>query len=215
MHGRLDLLDRLLEEHSSSLAGRHLVFVGDLVDRGPQSRGVVERVVGLAARPAGATALLGNHEDMLLKALAGSEEWTATWIANGGRETLSSYGAPEASLLPAALPESHRALFEGMAHAAAAPGWAVAHAGVRPGRALEEQDPEDLVWIRAPFWTHPEPPLAGATVVFGHTPVWLIRDGWGHEPWRGPGMVGIDTGAVYGGRLTALLLPEQESVRVG
>ena len=217
VHGRLDLLEQLLDlidgdAEASGTDRRTLVFLGDYVDRGPNSRGVVERLIGDLPRGFDAHFLKGNHEAILLDFLA--EPWRLDhWLQNGGEETMRSYGVDTEGLAsldasPAtwrdafaqALPEAHLRFFRNLLLSVSFGDYLFVHAGVRPGVPLGAQSEADLVWIRAPFLNHAE--LFGKVVVHGHTP--------GQEPVTRPNRVGIDTGAVFTGRLTALRLEGAE-----
>lgn len=219
VHGRADLLVRLFDQIAADIDQRagdgltpRLVMLGDYVDRGPDSRGVLDLltgpppVAGLAR-----TFLKGNHEDMMLRALrdpddagaAGDGDLWPLWLANGGRETLASYGlGPEDGPggLAAVLPPAHRRFLEGLELAYASGDYLFVHAGIRPGRPLERQDPQTLMWIREPFLSTP---LAdGPLVVHGHT----IRD----APEVRRHRIGIDTGAYASGILTCLVVAGAE-----
>ena len=209
VHGCLDMLDALHRAVDADLAARPvrdatLVHLGDYVDRGPRSAGVLERLLTPARLPRCAVVtLMGNHEAMLLQALDGDGAMLRTWLAHGGETTLASWGIdvladdplePDGWLhrLPAAqlgllrrLPVCHRI-----------DGYLFAHAGVRPDRPLREATTRDLLWMREPFlsWTGP----LERVVVHGHTP--------DVEPVVRPHRIGIDTGAVFGGRLTCAVL---------
>jgi serine/threonine protein phosphatase 1 len=217
VHGRLDLLEQLLDlidgdAEASGTDRRTLVFLGDYVDRGPNSRGVVERLIGDLPRGFDAHFLKGNHEAILLDFLA--EPWRLDhWLQNGGEETMRSYGVDTEGLAsldasPAtwrdafaqALPEAHLRFFRNLLLSVSFGDYLFVHAGVRPGVPLGAQSEADLVWIRAPFLNHAE--SFGKVVVHGHTP--------GQEPVTRPNRVGIDTGAVFTGRLTALRLEGAE-----
>jgi serine/threonine protein phosphatase 1 len=215
IHGRLDLLQRLLEmirrdAEASRAARRILIFLGDYVDRGPDSRGVVERLIGDVPQGFDVHFLKGNHEAILLDFIA--EPWRLDhWLQNGGEETMRSYGVDTQSLallgsppsawrdaFSEALPETHLRFFRNLQLSVTFGDYLFVHAGVRPGVPLGEQSAADLVWIRAPFLDHAEP--FGKVVVHGHTP--------GEEPVTRSNRVGIDTGAVFTGRLTALRLED-------
>ncbi|MFB3817829.1 MAG: metallophosphoesterase family protein [Candidatus Methylomirabilales bacterium] len=193
IHGCLGPLQRLIEKISPRLEDQ-LIFIGDYIDRGPQSREVVDYLLGLPYRR---ICLLGNHEKMLLDFLAGEDQ--DIYLANGGQATLRSYGGD-----PDDIPDAHRAFFESLRPMHETAEFLFVHAGIRPMVPLNEQSLRDLVWIRQEFFQFvgrfPKP------VVFGHTPlkqVLLAED-----------RIGIDTGCVYGGKLTALLLPEREVIQV-
>ncbi len=185
---------------------RVLVYLGDYVDRGPDSAGVVE---ALAAGPlAGfeAVHLRGNHEALLQGFLDGEEAWP--WLDNGGVATCRSYGLePDVErrmggdealrrALRAALPASHRRFLDRLVLTHAEGDYLFVHAGLRPGLPLAHQEARDLLWIRGAFLRSEAD--FGALVVHGHTPT--------EWPEVRPNRIGIDTGACYGGALTALVL---------
>ena len=219
IHGRLDLLERLLARIAADAAAhpgdaaRQLVFLGDYVDRGADSRGVVERVLGDPLPGLGPSVetvhLQGNHEEAMLDFLDGRSDGQ-DWLGYGGLETLMSYGVPLRSLprtadasdrlreaLAAAVPESHIAFMRRCLLHHVAGDYAFVHAGVRPGVPLERQEAADLLWIRDEF-LHSRAPLPGKVVVHGHTICDLPQDR-GHR-------INLDTGAFVSGRLTCLVL---------
>ena len=192
IHGCREMLDRLLERCFRCAGERSLrfVFLGDYIDRGPDSRGVVQTLIDLDKRlPGNVVCLRGNHEMLLLDALAKDD--MGLWLFNGADATLASYGVDHV----AALPPEHLAWF-----AALKPSYDdglrfFVHAGVDPARPLNEQREHDLAWVREPFLSTERD--YGRLIVHGHTPQ---RNG---KPdlrrWR----LNLDTAAVYGGRLTA------------
>lgn len=193
IHGCLQPLRRLLEKIAPR-PGDELVFIGDYIDRGPQSREVVEHLLGLPYR---CVFLLGNHEKMLLDFLAGEDE--GLYLANGGLATLESYGGDVSNIPPA-----HLSFFRTLRPMYETVGFLIVHAGIRPMVPLEEQTVDDLVWIRQEFFEfigqYAKP------VVFGHTPLRQVL--------QRPDRIGIDTGCVYGGKLTCLKLPERDIIQV-
>ncbi|MFQ3622187.1 MAG: metallophosphoesterase family protein [Acetobacteraceae bacterium] len=205
-HGCTAQLDALLQQIAEDAAAapeteRRLVYLGDYVDRGADSRGLLERMLAPPPIEACVVPLIGNHEAMMLETLAnpGDEERIAHWLRNGGVATLASYGLtgedpPET--WARRIGAEHLDFLRGLARRHAAGGYLFVHAGVRPGVPLDSQDEGDLIWIREPFLSS-EADL-GAVVVHGHTP--------GREPVIRRNRIGIDTGAVYGGKLTALVL---------
>jgi serine/threonine protein phosphatase 1 len=202
IHGCVRELDALLGGLSLT-AGDTVAFIGDYIDRGPDSRAVVDLLLRLRARTDIRTIFLrGNHEDMCLAYLGREGRWGEAWRMNGGGATLRSYGvSPE---LPgpsaaSAFPAHHLAFFESLPMTFATDRFLLVHAGIRPAIPLAEQDPEDLLWIREEFIASPHP--LPQTIVFGHTPQRQVLI---HPPYK----IGIDTGCVYGGRLTAIELTE-------
>lgn len=210
IHGRLDLLDDLLARIDADDAGRpaaatQLVFLGDLVDRGPDTAGVVERLMTLAADGARARFILGNHEEIFLRALGGDMESLRLFVRIGGRETILSYGVSERdydrtdydellALIRRAVPEAHVDFMKSFEDRIEIGDYAFVHAGVRPGVPLDDQRVADLRWIRSTFLNHPGD--FGKMIVHGHS----ISD---EADVRG-NRIGIDTGAYATGRLTAL-----------
>ena len=214
VHGRLDLLEamaRLIEVDLATLDGRRAetIFLGDYVDRGPHSAGVVERLAR-GAWPTPLLALRGNHEEVLLRFLDDAQTLDH-WRRFGGLETLHSYGAPvegprrgvdfesARAAFAQALPAGHRRFFEATALSATRGDYYFCHAGVRPGVALERQRAEDLLWIRGEFLDHVGD--FGKVVVHGHTPT--------ETPELLANRINVDTGAYASGVLTALALQDE------
>jgi serine/threonine protein phosphatase 1 len=215
IHGRLDLLDILLARIEADIAARPpaknwVVFLGDYVDRGPDSAGVIERL--RTWQPAGARPvfLAGNHEEVLLSILAGDGAILSNWLKFGGAECAASYGVdPDllrrveedeaVALLRAKMPRAHRAFLEDLHDTFRFGDYLFVHAGIRPGVAIEEQAREDLRWIREPFLS--ETQEHGCVVVHGHT----ISRNVDERANR----IGIDTGAYRSGILTALAVEDE------
>jgi serine/threonine protein phosphatase 1 len=177
-----------------------LVHIGDYVDRGPDSRGVVARLVAGDPVPGLATVnLMGNHEQTMLDALAGEGAAMTDWMFNGGAAALRSWGGdPEAprETWARTVPASDVAFLRNLALSHREGGYLLVHAGVRPGITLEAQSRQDLLSIRQAF-LYSEVDF-GVVVVHGHTPK--------NDPVVRANRIGIDTGAVYGGRLTCAVL---------
>ena len=207
VHGAADLLDAMLDALDAWHPDAALVFLGDLVDRGRDSRGAIERARRAAERRPGSVTLLGNHEDFMLRAVAGDDEAMLLWLPQGGQETLRSFGvdpsadwetirhemrARHGEVLDAIAEWPRLVLGEG-----AAKGLAFAHAGADPHAPLDDQDARDLIWIREPFLSWPHE--LERRIVHGHT----IE---GRRPVMRPHRIGIDTGAYETGVLTALVL---------
>ena len=215
IHGRRDLLDTLANElqddlNRGSFNEAVTVFLGDYIDRGPDSAGVVERLAS-GDFPTPIVVLRGNHEAELLRFL---EDETAieSWRHFGGLETLVSYGvdlkaamrgrefqvAQEA--LRRNLPTEHLLFFERTLLAWSVGDYFFCHAGVRPSIPLAHQNERDLLWIREEFNNYRGP--FEKIIVHGHTPV--------PEPEILPNRIGIDTGAYATGRLTCLILEGED-----
>ncbi len=218
IHGEREMLEELLAKLPLK-GGDELVFVGDYVDRGPDSRGVVDVLLELQQRHS-CTFLCGNHESMFLDFLGWQRpEYFAgdAFLANGGDRTLASYGYfdrddPDPDTFE--LPPGHESFYRGLTLYHQAGDYLFVHAGVGR-RVLQETDlrfalrrmrPEDLLWDRASIDL---PHSLGVTVVYGHTP----RVDFGVRC-NAPFSIGIDTGAVYGGKLTAIRLPDESLFQV-
>lgn len=216
IHGRFDRLEELYARIAADSPGSPPVrsieiFLGDYVDRGPQSREVLDWLIGSQPVCDERICLLGNHETLLLGALA-TPQSMPHWLANGGFETLASYSRVSASALRQmtlgeawttlhrSLPAAHADFLGSLPRSVRVDEYLFVHAGVRPGVAFAEQDPEDLVWIRQPFLSSDED--FGAVVVHGHTPV--------GQPEALRNRINVDTGAFSTGRLTAVVLEGEE-----
>lgn len=210
VHGRLDLLDDLLGRIAVDTAQRppaqtQLIFLGDLIDRGPNSAGVVERLLSLSRNEPGARFLLGNHEEVFLSVLSGQYDALKFFNRIGGDATIASYGirredfAPDdffevLELLRNAVPERHVEFLKGFEEQIVIGDYAFVHAGIRPGVALADQKPEDLRWIRNEFMASNN--VFEKHIVHGHT----VTDDVDVRHNR----IGLDTGAYMSGRLTAM-----------
>lgn len=220
IHGRADLLRGLLDLIAADVERRApsrlaLVFLGDFIDRGPHSRQVVECL--MAGPPPGPLAaaqwicLKGNHEEVMLDFLDNVAAGKG-WCAYGGLDTVRSYAAsPPApgwerdlkvvqAVLARSLPKAHRDFLAGLPVCHQEGDYLFVHAGIRPGTALEYQDPADLLWIRHEFLDDGR--WHGKVVVHGHTPT--------PEPEVRHNRIGIDTRAYDSNRLTALVLHGDE-----
>lgn len=217
IHGRSDLLTTLLREivadaAQEDAANKTLIFVGDYVDRGPDSRGVVETLLHGLPGDFSVHFLKGNHEELLLDFLDDPRRLDH-WRMNGGEATMASYGVDVDSLAMTGassdawrdafmdvLPPAHFDFFRHLSLQTQLGDYLFVHAGVRPGVPLHAQNDFDLIWIRDEFLDATEP--FDKIVVHGHTPE--------PEPVVRPNRIGIDTGAVFSGRMTALRLHNGE-----
>jgi serine/threonine protein phosphatase 1 len=217
VHGRDDLLDHTMSQIDEHLALNPVarpieVYLGDYIDRGPDSRQVLDRLVNRYLTRA-TVCLLGNHEFYMMEFLK-KPEILVEWQSYGGLATLASYGlepimnATEAqqeelaATLKRTLPNSHRLFLERLALSFTCGDFYFVHAGVRPGVPLKTQSQDDLLWIRDEFLLHEE--SFGKIVVHGHTPVL--------QPEIRRNRINIDTGAYATGRLTCLVLQGQTAV---
>jgi Calcineurin-like phosphoesterase len=215
IHGRADLLDRMAEQIDLDLkqkpaAESLTVTLGDYVDRGPNSRGVLDRLVGNPF-PNPFLALKGNHE-VLFETFLHDPSVASQWRRLGGLETLHSYGIPVAPLmvgkgfdqaskaLERAIPAEHLEFLGSLRHSLSVGTYFLCHAGVRPGIPLERQSADDLLWIRHEFLDSDM--NFGKVVVHGHTPT--------EAPEVLPNRINIDTGAFATGRLTCLVIDGTE-----
>ena len=210
IHGRRDLLDDLLiqidaDDSARGNAQTQLIFLGDLVDRGSDSRGVIERLMQLRDASDNVRFLKGNHEELLIRAWDGDTRATSLFNRVGGRETMHSYGMSDAAYdaldiaelaaaIAAHVPRDHIEFLTSFDDFIEAGDYLFTHAGIRPGLAISEQEASDLRWIRREFTEYAG--MHSHMVIHGHT----ISEGIDEQPNR----IGIDTGAFVTGRLTAI-----------
>jgi serine/threonine protein phosphatase 1 len=211
IHGRADLLSELFMRIDDDLKARPItnpiqVFLGDYIDRGPNSRQVIDLLIARRRRR-DVLFLKGNHEDCALRFMNDPTVLPA-WQSIGGIHTLLSYGVmpargddPESqhkvwSVLREAMPHSHRRFIGGLVLSFTCGDFFFVHAGVRPGVPLQRQSQRDLLWIRDDFLLHEED--FGMVVVHGHTP--------NYKPDIRSNRINIDTGAYATGQLTCLVL---------
>lgn len=214
IHGRLDLLDELqglIAGDGAEYSGRRrvLIYVGDYIDRGYESRQTIDRLIDSPLPGFETVHLLGNHERAMLDFLEDISVGPS-WLRYGGLETLHSYGVEWnrndydddeglrriQAALAAKLPDRHRRFLSGLPLTHVEGDYLFVHAGIRPGLPIEHQDEQDLLWIRDEF-LHSSVDH-GKVIVHGHS----IRE----EPELRANRVGIDTGAFATGRLTCLVL---------
>ncbi|MEP2493194.1 MAG: metallophosphoesterase family protein [Parasphingorhabdus sp.] len=216
VHGRNDLLQQLLDkiikdDGERGDAESEIIFLRDLVDRGPDSCGVIDTAMQIKAKLGDIRFLMGNHEEVYLSAATGDEKAVRFFNRIGGRETILSYEITMkeymeldmvqlAQRIPEIFPQSHIDFIAGFEDQIVIGDYAFVHAGVRPGVKLTEQRPKDLRWIREDFLAEDEP--HEKVIVYGHT----INE----DVVEAGNRIGIDTGAYYSEKLTALVLEGAE-----
>ena len=216
IHGRLDLLDEILAKIAADDADRSparttIIFLGDLIDRGSQSAQVVERLRNFHPPFAKTVFLMGNHEEVLLRIMAGETDILPDWMRFGGAECARSYGmdpvdlecrdpASALRLLRRSIPKDHLEFLSAFADTASFGKYLFVHAGIRPGVPIAKQTAQDLRWIRNPFLD--DETDHGRIVVHGHT----ISE----EVDERHNRIGLDTGAYWSGILTAIGLEGNE-----
>jgi serine/threonine protein phosphatase 1 len=215
VHGCADLLSKVFERIDHDLKSRPVanavqVFLGDYIDRGPNSREVINLLIARQQRN-DVVLLKGNHEDYAIRFL-NDPTVLSEWKNIGGLNTVCSYGItptrhsdPQsqhelATALRHSMPDSHYRFLHGLALSFTCGDFFFAHAGVRPGVPLHEQSQKDLLWIRDDFLLHEED--FGKVIVHGHTP--------SREPVVLPNRINIDTGAYATGRLTCMVLDDDQ-----
>jgi serine/threonine protein phosphatase 1 len=212
VHGRLDLLEQLLDEIERDRAERParrilLVFLGDLIDRGPNSAQVIERLRTFSAKAVRTVCLLGNHEEVLLRIIEGDTSLIRSWLQFGGGQCLESYGTDwrrigrevdekALELIRDAIPAGHIEFLKSFIDTCRFGDYLFVHAGIRPGVTIEDQLQSDLRWIREPFLF--DDTDHGCVVVHGHTISEQVEER--------ANRIGIDTGAYRTGILTALAI---------
>ncbi|MCB2112622.1 MAG: metallophosphoesterase family protein [Parvularculaceae bacterium] len=208
IHGCAALLGALLEliEKDSAGAPARLIFLGDYVDRGADSKGVIDALLKVKAERPDSIFLKGNHEQAMLDFLE-RPDLNEEWLHWGGDKTLESYGVGDvwtrrpdtlARDFARRLPEAHRSFLRELTLYEVLGDYAFVHAGFKPGLALDAQAPEDCLWIRSAFHNARADERPDKIVVHGHHPVKKPLD----AGWR----IDVDTGAVWSGALTAIVL---------
>ncbi len=216
IHGRLDLLDTLLAKIDGDDRGRapaktSLIILGDLMDRGPDSRGVIERMMAIDEASDNIIFLSGNHEELMIRSWEGERSILGTFNRAGGKETLMSYGISAEqydtmdldevmATLQQLVPAQHIEFLKSFREWHRAGDYLFVHAGLRPGIDLEDQEPNDLRWIRQGFIDSDAD--FGMLVIHGHTITKTVDER--------ANRIGIDTGAYGSGILTAIGLEGNE-----
>ena len=196
IHGCPDKLRALMAKIPINFTNDQLIFIGDYIDRGPSSFEVVDYLIDFKKRVPGTIFLKGNHEDMLENYLDGSDRFS--YLLNGGQRTLDEYLKRSDNHKSFPIPSEHLEFFNSLELYYQTEAYIIVHAGLREKVSLEAQEKRDLLWIRNEFiYSNFD---FGKRVIFGHTPF--------QEPLVQPNKIGIDTGAVYGNRLTCIQIPE-------
>ena len=205
LHGCAEELQALLtclkSEHQLAQDDQ-VIFIGDYIDRGPDSKGVIDTLLRFREEYPHSVFLKGNHEDMLLSYLGLGGRGGEIYLSNGGMDCFRSYKItpytdPQNTV--SKLPEAHVEFFKSLELGVTLAEFIFVHAGLNPSKALDQQSEEDLLWIRSDFTENIH--SFGKTVVFGHTP---FEDIFLHLPYK----IGIDTGVIYGNQLSCVELVE-------
>jgi len=191
IHGCLDMLKALMDKLDWNPSKDGLIFLGDYIDRGKDSKGVVDYIIGLKKISANIQCLMGNHEELFLNYFKGEDD--GAFIYNGGGSTLTSYfeGGDKD------IDQDHISFYKSLLLSIELDDYYVVHAGFRPGVDVKDQSSKDLLWIREPFIFSDF--NFGKKIIFGHTPF--------SSPLVMENKIGLDTGAVFGNKLTCLEIP--------
>jgi len=216
IHGCLEETKVLLQKikiHNDYLgqSRTHLIFLGDIIDRGPDSKGVIELLMSQSFDFASPIFIMGNHEEMAVRGLMGEPHLLRKWLEYGGFAFAESYGVPRSALmgqddislehiLRSAVPKSHIVFLSKFLECVAFGDYLFTHAGIRPGVPLDAQEARDMRWIREPFLEFSGD--HGVVVVHGHTITEEID--------QRSNRIGIDTGVYQTGRLSAVFIEEEE-----
>ena len=191
IHGCLDMFTRLIAKIEWGPDRDTLILLGDYIDRGKDSKGVIDLLLELSGASSHVHCLIGNHEKIFLDYLSG--KGVELFLVNGGETTLKSYKKDGKIRIP----PKHITFLNNLEPWLELDDYYFVHAGLRPGVGIQEQSLDDLIWIRDPFISSDYD--FGKKVIFGHTPF--------YKPLMKDNKIGLDTGAVYGNKLTCLELP--------
>ena len=198
IHGCLGMLKELINKIEWDPANDRLIFLGDYIDRGKNSKGVIDFILQLKKDSSHIQCLIGNHEQMFLDYLSGVDRQSS--LLNGGLSTLKSYEEVRQSSNEPLIPSSHLDFLSTLLPMIELEQYYIVHAGFRPHIKIKDQALNDMVWIREEFIYSDY--NFGKVVIFGHTPL--------HSPLIMRNKIGIDTGAVFGNYLTCLELPQKK-----
>lgn len=205
IHGHLEQLQKLAHKVAYDFKPDEdkFIFLGDYIDRGPSSFETIEFLISLSKK-ADAVFLKGNHEDMLFKFLKGQD--VDLYLYNGGRATVASYEKALGSMI---IPDNQKDFFSGLKMYYEGDDFIAVHAGLNPEWAeLSEQKPIDLMWIRDKFYTDAR--RWQKTIIFGHTPVQLIKKAPGIHFDENRNIIGIDNGVFLGYPMFCLRWPDKK-----
>lgn len=210
IHGCLSELETLVGSLPLQPADR-IVFLGDYIDRGPDSKEVISFLIEWERKKEQELIFLkGNHEDMFLAYLGLPGNYAEMFFYNGGGATLASYGIPPSAASPeetrSLIPTSHLQFLQTLRKYYLMEPFLCIHAGIHPQKKLSEQDDAEILWIRDEFILNPH--ILPYTVLFGHTP---RREVLFHLPYK----IGLDTGLVYGNQLSCLEVTEKVLFQIG
>jgi serine/threonine protein phosphatase 1 len=191
IHGCLSMLKRLIEKINWRPDSDGLIFLGDYIDRGEDPKGVIDFLISLSAISPNVQCLMGNHERLFLDYLEGEDE--GAFLFNGGVSTLNSYRMNS----DIEIPSDHVSFFRTLNIMIELEDYYIVHAGLRPGIGIRDQSETDRLWIRDSFIFSDYD--FGKKIIFGHTPFSF--------PFIMDNKIGLDTGAVYGNKLTCLEIP--------
>ena len=205
IHGCVDNLDNLYDNIKKEIKDDDtLIFLGDYIDRGPSSFDVIEQLIYISENY-NTIFLKGNHEDMFLKFKSGNYDFQ-NYIDNGGMTTLRSYKENRGN---SSLPHKHQLFFENLIHYYETEDFIAVHAGLNPKiNTINDQSEYDMIWIRDNFYRKEK--KWGKTIIFGHTPCNILHGKMNSIFYNDKNnIIGIDTGACYGGLLTCLRWPDK------